>query len=277
LRYRSVVDGEPLSGEQLQAGWSPQRVGRHILFFPEVSSTNAVALDAAEKADADGLAVLADYQSAGRGRLGRGWSSPRGASVLCSVLLIENADAASGSSPAEDNYIAGRLTLASAVAACEAVRQAGDVVPSIKWPNDIRVRGRKLGGILIESRAVAAGRAWVIGIGLNCLQHAGHFPPELRETATSIELESAHAVHRLEVARLLLQRLDAWLAFSPAIEAVHSAWLTYAEPVGQHVRLRCEGREFSGRTEAVDPEGGLILQLDSGGRSWFDPLLTTML
>jgi len=309
-----------MTPEQLREGWSPRRVGRRIVVLPETSSTNAVALEAVDRPDGlsqpgetsesevDGLAVLADYQTAGRGRQGRTWSSPRGASVLCSVLLFSKeqragrdagiqADgvdfASSGGRAGPDadgdpqSRVGGWLTLASAVAACEAIRQATELTPAIKWPNDLRVSERKLGGILIESRCVDPGRsagadtrAWVVGIGINCLQQAGHFPPELRDSTTSLELEASHPIDRVEVARALLRRLDAWLAEAPppGDHAVHAAWLKYAEPVGQRVRLLCRGREYTGRTVAVDPSGGLIVQNDDNGRrEWFDPMLTTLL
>ncbi len=278
----------PMTAEQLHQGWSPRRIGRRILVLPETASTNTAALEAVagpaasggphpvSGPDADGLVVLADYQTAGRGRQGRTWSSPRGASVLCSALILLK----------ERPHVGGWLTLASAVAACEAIRQATEVAPAIKWPNNLRVSGRKLGGILIESRRVGADRlldadtrAWVVGIGINCLQQRGHFPPELRDTATSLELEASHPVDRVAVARALLRCLDKWMA-DPAPEddnSAHAAWLNHAEPIGQRVCLRRGGREYAGRTVAVDPSGGLIVQGDDGRREWFDPMVTTLL
>ena len=276
-----------LTPERLRQGWSPRRVGRRILVRAETTSTNSVALDAIDDlgapgltdgqggAGVDGLVVLADYQTAGRGRQGRPWFSPRGASLLCSVLLIEQGE-----------HVGGWLTLASAVAACEAIRSATEITPAIKWPNDLRISGRKLGGILIESRTsdtdASTGsdvRAWVVGIGINCLQHAGHFPPELRDSATSLELEASHSIDRSRVARELLQALDRWLAepVRTGSDPLHAAWMHYAEPIGQRVHLRCRGREYRGRTVAVDPAGGLIVQGDDGGQEWFDPMLTTLL
>jgi BirA family biotin operon repressor/biotin-[acetyl-CoA-carboxylase] ligase len=268
-----------MTSEQLQQGWSPRRIGNQIKVFAETASTNSVALDSAS----DGLAVLADHQTAGRGRQGRSWLSPRGAGVLCSVLLI-TADRRNQRSPEEIRQahmrLQGALTLAAAVGACEAIRNATEITPAIKWPNDLRIAGRKLGGILIESADLDRDRhAWAVGIGINCLQHEGHFPPELRTTATSLEIEAAHPIDRLEVARALLQSWDHWLARAESedLDAIHSTWLTYAEPVGQRVRLLSGGREYSGRTVAVDPAGGLIVQADNGHREWFDPMRTTLL
>lgn len=243
------------------------------MVWPEVDSTNSRALSQAEEVDADGLVVMADMQTAGRGRLGRTWQSPRGAGLLCSVLLLADQSAAT---PA----IGCWLTQASAVAVCEAVCASTAVTPAIKWPNDIRHEGLKLGGILIESRSLSSKRcAWVVGIGLNCLQHRGHFPPALRNTATSLEMIAPHAIDRIDVARSLLQRLDYWCA-PPRwneVHEVHQRWSSFAEPLGQRIRLRSEGSDFSGWTVETDPVGGLIVRLDGGSLRWFDPLLTSVL
>jgi BirA family biotin operon repressor/biotin-[acetyl-CoA-carboxylase] ligase len=253
-----------LRPDELLSGWTPRRIGRRILTLPEAISTNTVALDHAGAADVDGLAVFAEYQTGGRGRQGHSWVSPRGASVLCSVLLCEEGGPAT----------AGRMVLASAVAVCEAIRNATDLQPAIKWPNDIRIRGRKVGGILVESRpGQGESRWWVVGIGVNCLQHAGHFAPELRERATSLEVESPAPVDRVAVARELLKSLDRWLGAEGDAAEVHAAWQSYAEPLGRELRLRSGGREYVGTSVSVDPLGGLILQCE-GVRVWCDPLLT---
>jgi len=291
-----------MTADQLLAGWTPRRVGRRIVVLAETESTNTLALAAADEPDADGLVILADAQTAGRGRLGATWLSPRGASVLCSVVLLEEkGDAAlfkegekkgsgtffrdgPGSAAQKRSLppfsLSAWLTQVSAVAVCEAICQATDVTPAIKWPNDLRIVGRKVGGILIETRLVDDRmRAWVVGVGINCLQQAGHFPPELSESATSLELATHHPVDRVAVARELLKALDRRLALElwGQTEQVHRDWLAYAEPIGQKVRLRRDGRDYAGWTVEVDPAGGLIVKLQTGQQEWFDPMRTTLL
>ena len=276
-----------MTPEQLRHGWTPRRVGRRIITLAETDSTNTLALQRAGEPDADGLVILADVQTEGRGRFGQSWLSPRGASVLCSVVLLAEDDTSTAQNGSAAQQAQTRttawLTQVSAVAACEAIRRATDVAPAIKWPNDLRVAGRKLGGILIESRTVGSletqTRAWVIGIGINCLQHAGHFPPQLRETATSLELAASHAIDRTAVARELLRTLDDWLAPQHwcQTDRVHAAWLSHAEPIGQKVRLRRKGKDYAGWTVEVDPAGGLIVKLETGQQEWFDPMRTTLL
>jgi BirA family biotin operon repressor/biotin-[acetyl-CoA-carboxylase] ligase len=262
--------------ERLRQGWTPVRIGRRVVWLDEVVSTNSTALDEADRQEADGLAILADYQTAGRGRQGRRWVSPRGASVLCSILVVcpeEPQDTP------RRQALTGRLNMVAAVAACEAVALATEIRPAIKWPNDLRVAGRKLGGILIESRPLShAHRAFVMGFGINCLQHAGHFPPELADQATSLELEASHPIDRVAVVRHLLMRLDARLAAPGWIDTprLHAEWAALAEPIGQRIRLRQQGHEYAGRTVAVDPLGGLTVQLDNGRQMWFDPMLTSV-
>jgi BirA family biotin operon repressor/biotin-[acetyl-CoA-carboxylase] ligase len=293
--------------EELYQGWRPVRIGRRLEILRETASTNTHALDACLKDDADGLVVLADYQTSGRGRHGRSWQSPRGASILCSAVLVSDlsepgidsmmptALAGSDIQPAApatqtgaiiDRFI-GWLTLAAAVAVCDAVREAAAMTPAVKWPNDIRVGQKKLGGILIESRSLGRNRrAWAVGIGLNCLQHAGHFPQDLRDTATSLDIETKHPIDRTAVARTLLQKLDLWLqatttsdahAMAEACEQVHQAWMSYAEPLGQRIAVVSNGERFEGQTLHVDPVGGLTIQDDTGRKLWFDPVETTCL
>jgi BirA family biotin operon repressor/biotin-[acetyl-CoA-carboxylase] ligase len=167
----------------------------------------------------------------------------------------------------------------AAVAACEAVCHSTEIRPAIKWPNDLRVAGKKIGGILIESRPLAPDRrAYVLGFGINCLQHAGHFPPGLRETATSLELAASHPIDRVAVIRSLIAQLDRRLGRTDwaSDETLQAAWLSFAEPIGQRITLRSQGKEYTGCTVAVDPLGGLTVQLDNGRPMWFDPMLTSV-
>ena len=197
------MDPGVLQIDRIRAGLRTRRIGRQIEYLPSTTSTNDVAWERIESGDADGLVVLTEHQSAGRGRLGRTWHSPRGASLLCSVALVDDGG----------EWTDGELVLVPAVAACDAITPCTDVIPSIKWPNDLLVEDRKVGGILIESRILpGSSRAYVIGIGINCLQQRGHMGPQLARTATSLELESAQAVDRTSLAIALLTELDRWLA-----------------------------------------------------------------
>ena len=269
--------------ERITDGLTTRRVGRRIEVHETVNSTNEVAwTQVAEQSAGDGLVVFAEYQSAGRGRLGRSWDSPRGASVLMSLVLVD----------LEGELGGDALALLAAVAAVDAIDAAITTTPEIKWPNDLMINGRKLGGILVEchralsptlSRAGArqqdgASSVYVVGIGINCLQHRNHFPPELRASATSLDLESPHPVDRTEVARNLLIELDRWLAEPSRWDArvLRDEWVRRALPLGRRIRLRQVGEEFSGHVVDVDPAAGLVVQLDRGGRRLFDAASTSV-
>lgn len=254
---------------RLVSSLDSKTIGTSIEVHDTVGSTNTMALDRADQPGSDGLVIFAERQTAGRGRLGRTWESPRGASILCTVLLHLEPD----SSPAKT------ILLWAALGVRAAVLESCNVETVIKWPNDIMASGKKLCGILIESRPLAGGlRAFAIGVGLNCLQHARHFPVELIDRATSLDLESEQPVDRLKVAVALIRALDNW--HSRAIEidpaALKAEWSASALPLGKRLRLCCQGRSFRGSLIELDPESGIVVQLEEGGRRLFDPWSTTI-
>jgi len=255
----------PLDPDRIAAGLSTRRIGRKVVVFAETASTNDLAVRYATDPANDGLAVFAEYQTAGRGRAGAAWHSHPGKSLLCSVLLL------AGPCPAE------LLSLAAAVAVVEAINDDLHIRARIKWPNDILVNGRKAAGILLETRRAARQAAHIIGIGINCLQSTEDFLPELRASATSLVIEAAAACDRTAVARRLLTSLDRWIetaAASPALVA--EAWRQYATQLHQRLTVIYDGRRFSGHCIDVDPEKGLVLRLDSGGIRMFDAAHTSI-
>jgi BirA family biotin operon repressor/biotin-[acetyl-CoA-carboxylase] ligase len=260
-----------LKAEELAAAARTQRIGRTVQSLSEVASTNDLCWQhlAAARRAADGAVVLADYQTAGRGRFARPWLAPRASSVLLSCLIVQ----------AEEPLLTERLSLIAGVAGCAAARRASSAEIQLRWPNDLVCGRKKIGGVLVESRQFAPGEiAAVIGLGINCLQQAGHFPPEIRARATSLDMVSSHAISRFDVVVGLMQELDRWLAGATLPEAgpVRAAWQEMAEPPGQRVCLIHAGRRLYGTTVELDPTGGLLVQLEAGGRRIFDPATTTM-
>ena len=318
-----------LTADALAADLGTRRIGRRIFVFDELPSTNTHALEtlAADPAnahaelDADGAVIFAEHQTAGRGRLGRRWHSPRGASLMFTVLLLESVrnhpapakrqanhtgsstfldsaatDSSAGNTQSRHSPFAIRhsspdtlnsqfsilnsslLPLAVAVALAEAVHISTGVECLLRWPNDLYVGPRKLAGILIESRSVAPGRlAVAVGIGVNCLQHAEHFPPELRDRATSLDLECHRPIDRIAVARAALQRLDALLREPGTMDdkRILGQWKARSADLGQRVTLVEAGHAYSGSILDVDPVDGLLLQLDTGARRAFHPATTS--
>ena len=286
-----VVEHGRLDAEKLVSGLALRRVGRATASGPNVqvvdstASTNDLAWGWADDPEADGVVVFAEHQSQGRGRFGRTWVSPRGASLLASVLLMESEEPASHAS----GIRGPQLGLAAAVACCDAIARTTDVRSQIEWPNDLVFQGRKLGGILVESRRAgrpaavdgaqsrAATVAYVVGVGINCLQHRRHFPAGLRDRVTSLDLIAAGPIDRCDLARAMLAELDRWFADLSAWtgDDLRRAWLNRAAPLGGRIRLHHAGRLFSGHVIDLDPTASLVVQLDEGGRRLFDAASTT--
>ncbi len=195
--FRLARPIERLTGELLGYELGTRRVGRKILVHEVCESTNDAAWSYVGKDGYDGLVVFAERQRCGRGRFGRRWSSGPGSSILCSILL-QNAG----------GEIGENLTLSAGLAAAEAVEEVFPLQVRIKWPNDVVLAGRKLAGIMVESRRDHNGTSYVIGIGINCQQKQSDFEPELQEKATSIAQMIAGPVDRLQLAQQLLRRLD---------------------------------------------------------------------
>ena len=265
----------PLTAADLLPSGALCRLGQRIFMPDTIDSTNGFLLEHATEAG-DGAVVCAELQTGGRGRLGRRWEAPRGSSILLSVLLLE---------PTQSPLLSQAALLAS-LAAGEAVEATTDCAIAVRWPNDIICRGRKLGGVLAESRTLpgraeraAAMRAVVIGIGLNCLQQRGHFKGDLADKATSLECETRLPVDRAHIAASLLARVDRWLdlcARQPAGWAqMRSAWRAHCEDVGTRVTLEHDGRTYTGTALDVSDDGDLIVELDRGGPRHFPAATTT--
>lgn len=259
-----------LDASEIARGLGVRRIGRRVIVLPELASTNTHALDVVSldhEHQPDGTVVLAEHQTAGRGRLGRRWVSPRGAGLNMTALLIEHHAA----------FRHARLMMATAVAVLGGIAEATDVEPTIRWPNDLYVRDRKLCGILIESRPHAPEHlAVAVGIGVNCLQHASHFPPELRDRATSLEIESRQPVDRAAVARAIIARLDGLLATGQSVsdQQLAEMWRESSSDLSARATLVSQGERFTGRIVDVHPTSGLTLQLENGICRHFDPATT---
>ena len=226
----------------------------------EATSTNAVALALAAQGAPEGSVVVADYQAAGRGRQGRAWMAPPGTGLLVSVLLR----------PACQPQRIPPISLVSAVACREALALSG-VEAHLKWPNDVFLHGKKLGGILLEAISAGVGRpAVVVGIGLNLHQRREEFPPALRERATSVVVATGRHLDRADVLALLLSSLDRWYRtyLEDGFAPVREAWLDGALGLGQWVRLDGQGKGgiMAGRVLDLDRNGSLILEAPGGRR-----------
>jgi BirA family biotin operon repressor/biotin-[acetyl-CoA-carboxylase] ligase len=221
--------------------------------FSRTDSTNTRARELAEAGAPHGTVVTAGEQSEGRGRQGRTWTAPPGKALLYSAVLR----------PLDERHLL--LPLAVPLAVCEAAESLQPGIEcSIKWPNDVWVDGRKLGGILIEARPQDG---WaVIGVGLNLAIEPGEFPPELRETAVSL----GGGIEREGARRALDAALGRWV--EEAEERVLAEWRRRDALRGRAIAWGGEadteagGDESSGIADGVDERGNLLVVTAGGDR-----------
>lgn len=228
----------------------------HILHFDSLASTNTEAARQAERGAAEGLVIVAREQTAGRGRLGRVWVSPRDAGLYFSIVLRPRLEAREWP----------MITFAAALAGRDAIERATGIVSDIKWPNDLMIGERKVCGILAERIETAIGAACITGIGINLTDEV--FPPELSDKATSLGAEMNGVPNResllVELVRAFDKRYAALhdpngVAVTLGQWAAHSS---YAE--GKRVRVTLEQETFEGTTHGLEPDGALCVEIETG-------------
>jgi BirA family transcriptional regulator, biotin operon repressor / biotin---[acetyl-CoA-carboxylase] ligase len=231
-------------------------IGKELFFYETVGSTNAVAADLFEKTS-EGAVVLADGQEKGRGRLGRTWISPAGVNIHMSVILR----------PKTALRDATLLTIMAAVACTTALRKATGLDVSIKWPNDLTVAGKKLGGILTDLKTrkgviVAA----IVGIGINVNSDTDAFPGEVNKIATSVKKETGNLYAREEIIVAVLDEMNKWYPILQGGDYTKllSAWKRLTSTLGKTVALTLGEETLKGVAEDIDDEGRLLLKLPSG-------------
>ena len=254
--YRLVEIPDRLGELELRPLLNTHDIGEGLHWFEEVGSTNDVAKKLADEGVAHGEVVVAESQTAGRGRRGRAWASPPGRNLYMSVVLR----------PDLPPSRAAELTLLASVAVCQAVRQAG-VSAGIKWPNDLVCGGRKLAGILTELAADPDRVQWIVlGIGVNVNLRGDDLPADLRPIATSLAIERGAPVPRALFAAAVLSALEEWLdrhaeeGFAP----VRAAWKEMSDTLGREVRVRSNAVDLEGLAEDVDEGGALLVRTSAG-------------
>lgn len=235
-----------------------KRLGREFRFLEETDSTNRVADVAGAAGAPEGLLIVADAQTAARGRMGRGWFSPRGVNLYCSLLLRP------GAAPHEAMslpLVAG-LAVAEGLAECEPSLQ-----PKIKWPNDIYIGGRKICGILCEIHLKGESTDYLVaGIGLNVNVTMAQMPPELRSTATSVIAETGSEASREHLLAAILNRFeplyDGWRAFGFKGLVRQVNMLDALRD--KHIRMELSGKPVEGTACGIQPDGALLLRTAKG-------------
>ena len=226
-------------------------VGRRLLYYPELSSTMDEAGKLGEGDTEEGAVVVAEVQSAGRGRQGRSWVSQPG-NLLVSVLFRPSLDALPF------------ISIIGGIAAARAVRKVTGLEANIKWPNDLLIGGRKVAGILAES-AIAGDTVWyaVLGVGMNVSLDTDQ-TEEIATFATSINAAAGQEIPREDLLRQFLMDLDAlYLALAQGISPIEE-WQGLLSTTGQRLMATWGNDTYSGVAEGTDPMGNLLLRQDDG-------------
>lgn len=255
--YQLLQAPDILLPEAIQAGLNCRRIGSLVHCFEITESTNLQACRLADEGGPEGLVVIADQQSAGKGRMGRRWESPAGVNLYASILLR----------PPILPLEASRLTFLSAVAVCRTIKCCTGLQATVKWPNDVLLQGAKVGGLLNEMSSETDRVHYVVlGIGVNLNMQREQFPADLLYPATSLALAGGRPVSRLDFTRVLLQETDALYQTylqngSPPIMA---AWSELCDLIGCQVQAESAHGLITGAMIGLAEDGALLVRTATG-------------
>ncbi|MCM8796482.1 MAG: biotin--[acetyl-CoA-carboxylase] ligase [Candidatus Omnitrophica bacterium] len=253
LGYRLQATPDRLFDCEVSRNLNTRILGRKIYYFESITSTMDAAMELGIKGAPEGSVVIAEAQTRGRGRLGRVWFSPKYKGIYFSVILRPKL------APANISI----LTLLAAVSVVEAVKKIAGVDTEIKWPNDILLENKKLGGILTELNAEMDKVNFVIiGIGLNVNNDKRFLP----SGAISLKEKSAQETSRIELLQEILRRLETnyFILGHKGSKAIIERWREYAITLHRRVKVYCQGQYIEGEVVNIDTDGGLLVRKDSG-------------
>lgn len=245
---------DELSPGRIKEGLGTRFVGQNVVYYPSIGSTNEIAKALAAQRAPEGTLVIAEKQTAGKGRLGRRWLAPAGTSLLLSLLFY----------PDLASHQAMRLTMLCALAAVEGIRAVTGLSPRLKWPNDILIRDKKAGGILTEAGVTGKRVDYVVvGLGLN-VNFAPSQMGELAATATSLSEALGREVPRVSLLRAILEGIEERIQRLQVGWSPHEEWAAHLVTLGQEVRVATPWGAEEGLAEAVDEDGALLLRRHDG-------------
>ena len=243
------------SKEELSDGLTTRVVGNKIFVFETIDSTNACARTLGDVDTPEGAVVVADFQTNGRGRLGRMWISEPESNLLLSVLLR----------PTVNVELAGLLTLYASAAVARAIEKCISEPVECKWPNDLLLHGRKFCGILLENSFQQSGLGYtVVGVGINVNQRA--LPPEIAVKATSLALETGKEYDRRTIFQAVLRELDVLYesARKGDFALIVAEWTKRCQMFGKSVTIQQHDHMIEGTALRLNHDGGLIISTKGG-------------
>jgi len=254
LRQSSAL----LLADEIKEGLHTSVFGRRgIVYFKETDSTNTRAKFMASDGAPEGTVVIAEEQTQGKGRRGRRWFSPPGEGIYASIILR----------PSISPHEAPRLTLLASVAVAEAILAMTSLQVNIKWPNDILINGRKVAGILTEiSTEMDRIDYVIIGVGVNVNTPYASLPPDIKDIATSIVMETGKPFPRIALLRAYLEWLEMYYETfrTKGFEPVLNRWKILADIIGRRISVDLIDRVRTGEVLDIDKDGFLILREQDG-------------
>ena len=252
LGYKLIKRPDRLIPEELKDNLKTKFLGKKILSYESLDSTNDTAYHLAENGEKEGTVVVSERQRRGKGRQGRQWVSPKGGIYLSCILKPD----------IEPKEVA-KITLVSAVALAASIREVAGVDAMIKWPNDIMVKRKKVCGILTEMKAEQDKVNFlIVGIGLNVDSQVSSLP----KGATSLNKESDSKVSKVALAKRILENLEHYVLLfkKDGFNKIRDEWHHYSATIGNHVKVHCHNEQIEGQALDVDSDGALVVRLDSG-------------
>ena len=236
-------------------------IGRKLIHYAEVDSTNSVADQLARCGEPAGTVVTANSQTHGQGRLDRRWFSPPDGGLWFTVILR----------PKTEPEITVQMTLLAAVAVCIGIEKATGIRPGIKWPNDLLVRGKKICGILCEMEAAETVEYVLLGIGINANVKEQDFGADLQTTATSLALESGRNVDGVQLLQEVLNQLELWYDrwLTEGFSVLRKAWKERNITLNRQIEVDCGDTVVVGQAIDIDGEGALLVQTLDGSEQRF--------
>lgn len=236
---------------KLETAWA----GRTCLCFDTLDSTNDYGKELANRQQVHGTLIVADTQTAGKGRRGRGWQSPKGSSISMSLCLEPKL---------RTDCVAG-LTLVMALAVAEAVHKVTGCEPKIKWPNDVVLNGKKICGILTEMLFTERGYAVVIGVGINV--NMDRFPEDIKKVATSLKVETGREISREALIAAVMndfELLYAQYEERSDLTLLKERYESMLANKGKEVRVLDPKEPYTGVAKGITPTGNLVVVCEDG-------------
>lgn len=251
-----LFEPDLMTPDQIKAGLGTKILGCEVISYAETTSTNDIALQLAGDGFKEGTLIVAESQTAGRGRRNRKWLAPMGTSILMSLIL----------KPSIMVSDAEVVTLMSAAAVVQGIRVVTQLPALIKWPNDIMVNHRKVSGILTEMRTEKGVSSFiVVGIGITVNVSEERLPIEIRDIATSLSIEAGIEVSRVRLLQEVLRQLESRYIIlqNQDMASLIDEWKELSDTIGHQIKVNLPRRIVRGKAVEIDNTGALLIQQDT--------------